>query len=88
MTAPKKRSRLTTTQQGYGWDYQQARAALLANRPGCHWCGAPATTADHYPPKSAGGHWSSMVPACRKCNFGHVSLKRWNGTQIVKSRDW
>lgn len=93
MTAPRKRRRPSypgkTTAEGYGWPYQQARARLLAGSPACHWCGQPATTADHWPPKSAGGSWLSLVPACGPCNFGHVALARWRElNERRSSRDW
>ena len=67
-------TRRTTTERGYGWEYQQARARLLADGPACHWCGVRATTADHVPPL---GRWPTrstwtgvLVPACGPCNFG------------------
>ncbi len=57
--------------RGYGRAYRQAREALLASHPRCHWCGAPATTADHEPPISVVGHVHlNLVPACQKCNLG------------------
>lgn len=67
----------STTRRGYGYHYQQARARLLAGGPPCHWCGRRADTADHWPPKSYGGALHDLVPACRRCNYGHVALKRW-----------
>lgn len=55
----------------YGAAYRRARAALLASHPPCHWCGAPATTADHDPPLSVvGENHLKLVPACKPCNFG------------------
>lgn len=61
----------TTAQRGYGHAYQVARRALLASNPPCHWCGAPATTADHEPPIVEVGHpHLNLVPACRPCNLG------------------
>jgi len=61
-----------TTQRGYGRRYQQARKALLASNPLCHWgCGRPATTADHQPPIQVVGHpHLNLVPSCGKHNFG------------------
>lgn len=81
---PRKAS---ATQRGYGWAYQKARARLLASNPPCHWCGAPATTADHLPPIEEVGHpHLSLVPACGPCNFGHKAKRasRYPGP----SRDW
>jgi hypothetical protein len=61
----------------YGAKYRRARAVLLAGNPPCHWCGAPATTADHDPPVAVVGRpHLRLVPACRKCNFG----RRGGGT--------
>lgn len=61
----------TRQQRGYGRAYQVARKALLATNPPCHWCGRPATTADHEPPMHVVGHpHLNLVPACRRCNFG------------------
>jgi 5-methylcytosine-specific restriction endonuclease McrA len=63
-----------TSQRGYGRPYQRARAALLADNPTCHWCPAPATTADHDPPiEAAGAPHLRLVPACEKCNYGRRS---------------
>lgn len=60
-----------TAARGYGAAYRAARAQLLAGNPRCHWCGAPATTADHEPPLDEVGHpHLSLVPACGPCNFG------------------
>lgn len=65
-----------TAARGYGNSYRRARALLLAGRPKCHWCGAEATTADHYPPIEVVGHpHLSILPACKPCNFGRVALK-------------
>ena len=51
--------------------YLQARAAILAGSPLCHWCGtAQATEADHLIEHDAGGNddTSNLVPACKPCN--------------------
>jgi hypothetical protein len=41
---PRKASRGgTTTERGYGWSYQQARAKLLATATECWICGQPPT---------------------------------------------
>lgn len=54
----------------YPAEYQRNRATLLADEPPCHWCGQPATTADHITPRShGGGHdLGNLVPACGRCN--------------------
>ena len=56
--------------RGHGAEYQRARRELLADHPRCHWCGAPATTADYAAPWSRGGTLASLVPACGRCNYG------------------
>lgn len=48
----------------YGTAYRNARTQLLADQPPCHWCGAPATTADHLGDTLNDG----LVPACLPCN--------------------
>lgn len=47
------------------------RDEILASHPPCHWCGAPATTIDHWPKSiQAGGATTrdNVVPACAPCN--------------------
>lgn len=56
-TARAARGRYTAT-------YQRNRRALLATNPPCHWCGNPATTADHID----GDNPHALVPACLTCN--------------------
>lgn len=52
--------------------YRAARQALLASNPQCHWCGQPATEADHlieYDRNPDGNaDLSQMVPSCKPCN--------------------
>ena len=50
--------------------YRNNRKALLASKPACHWCGQPATTADHLIEIHAGGtsDMDNLVPACGPCN--------------------
>jgi hypothetical protein len=50
----------------YGRRYKK-RARMLYGLP-CHWCGAPATQADHLAPVSLGGRDGPLVPACAHCN--------------------
>ncbi len=78
----------TANQRGYGRAYRQARAALLASNPRCHWCPEPATTADHEPPLAMVGYnHLNLVPACETCNKG-----RRGGTTPTHSsepsREW
>lgn len=76
-----------TSQRGYGHAYQRARAALLAGSPKCHWCPAPATTADHEPPiEVAGGPHLQLVPACQKCNYGRRT--KYLNRPAKPSRAW
>ena len=50
------------------------RAAFLAKHPQCAYCGAPATTVDHCPPRCifVGRQWPETYafPACEPCNDG------------------
>jgi len=81
----------STTQRGYGWAYQQARARLLIGNPPCHWCGAAATTADHEPPMHVVGHpHLQLVPACAPCNLGRRSgpPKPKSSRVSTRSRVW
>ena len=51
-------------------DYKKNKRILLAENPFCHWCGMPASEADHLIEVDRGGDNSleNMVSACRKCN--------------------
>ena len=76
----------SSSHRGYGAAYRRARAALLAGGPPCHWCGAPATTADHEPPiQVAGRPHLNLVPACAPCNYGRRPAQP---TSAPPSRDW
>lgn len=50
--------------------YKRNRARILADRPPCSYCPAPATEADHVVPVFEGGgnEIGNLVPACRACN--------------------
>ena len=49
--------------------YRKKRAALLRDKPNCHWCKRrPATEADHLVPWDLVGDDTEMVPACKPCN--------------------
>ena len=58
-------------QRGYGAAHDRLRVLVL-ERDGyrCHWCGGPATAADHLTPLSKGGESTldNMVAACIGCN--------------------
>ena len=65
---PRGRAQRSPTTQAQNRYYQRARRILLQHNPPCHWCGQPATTADHEPPIAHGGDHDHMVPACHGCN--------------------
>lgn len=71
----------------YGTAYRKARTALLASNPRCHWCGEPATTADHEPPIEVAGLHMNLVPACAPCNFGRHG-KTPKPFNVEPSRQW
>jgi Phage Terminase/HNH endonuclease len=50
--------------------YLANRRRLLADNPQCHWCGQPATEADHLIEHDRGGtdDIDNLVPACKTCN--------------------
>ncbi|WP_369406295.1 HNH endonuclease [Nocardiopsis trehalosi] len=52
---------------------------MLAGDPPCHWCGAPATTADHLVPRSLGGTntLDNYVPSCSPCNSARAANPHW-----------
>ena len=82
-------TRPSASQRGYGAAYKRARAAILAGNPTCHWCPAPAVTADHEPPISVVGKAHlHLVPACAKCNFGRRSSDPKPGRSAEPSRTW
>lgn len=70
-------TRGTPAQRGYGWQYQQNRARVLAMSDGlCGWsCGRAATTADHVIPLSRGGtnDLENLMPSCAPCNSSRGS---------------
>jgi 5-methylcytosine-specific restriction endonuclease McrA len=62
--------------------YQRNRRAVLdAAGWRCHWCGQPATTADHVHPLAYGGthDQANLVPSCVSCNASR-------GTEITNER--
>lgn len=94
----------TTTQRGYGWEHQQARArALKELRDGmpCPYCGEPMSRDmcldyDHYPPLALGGGGIRRL-AHRHCNrragqaLGQerrAARKRASATRVVNSQRW
>ena len=75
------RARGTTTERGYGHDYQQARAAALDGATHCVTCGEPFTednpaTGGHVVDIRHGGTVAhGIVAQCRRDNLG------WRRTQ-------
>ena len=94
------RRRLTDGRPPWGGSRaQRLTAAVLArdtdDRRGyapCFHCGAPATTADHYPvPRSEGGPdtLDNLVPACLPCNVSRGVKLYWDRTHAPPpSRRW
>jgi len=69
--------------------WRKLRLAVLA-RDGavCHWCGAPATEADHLVERALGGLnvMSNLVAACSSCNArrgGELGARR----RAARARD-
>lgn len=65
----------TTTQRGYGWQHQKARARLLKAEPICRECSNAgvvtiAVIADHVVPIAEGGakDASNLQPLCLACS--------------------
>lgn len=58
-----------TAPNPYGQPYRKRRAQLLESNPRCHWCGQPATTADHLHAVIDGGADGPLVPSCAPCNY-------------------
>ncbi|MET7949230.1 hypothetical protein [Micromonospora sp. NPDC005324] len=81
----------TTTQRGYGWAHQQARAAALAHLAQvgtlpCPFCTQAMTTAmrlhyDHYPPLALGGGGPGTVR-----RLAHASCNCRAGQQLAQQR--
>lgn len=69
--AAREQRRGSSTARGYGSQWQRVSRAVL-DRDGrvCHYCGRPATTADHVIPKARGGtdDPDNLVAACVSCN--------------------
>jgi hypothetical protein len=84
----RRRQTLSATARGYGAAHRRARLVVL-ERDGrrCHWCGAPATEADHLGPKVADP--AGMVAACKPCNARRGARRGWLLRLLVEpSRRW
>ena len=76
----------TTTERGYGWKHQQARAKLLRREPLCRMCKAKAVTteatiADHIVNLASGGSQSedNLQPLCGPCHVEKTAQEAQNG---------
>ena len=72
---PSHVARGSSTDRGYGWEWQKLRLALLAAEPLCRLCTeagkiVEATCIDHVVPKVQGGtdDPSNLRPLCALCN--------------------
>jgi len=68
--------------------YLKARKQILTGNPPCHWCGKPATEADHLIEHDRGGTDTpeNLVPSCKPCNSRRGQLYKAKRDAIIKSR--
>lgn len=69
-TGPK----LTTTERGYGWHWQQLRLVILAEEPLCRFCHerglvVAAEEVDHIDGDSHNNERDNLRPLCRLCHL-------------------
>lgn len=68
----------TSTQRGYGADWQRLRKQILEADSQCHYCGKHATTVDHIVPISVDPSLrlerTNLVPACLACNTARSNV--------------
>ena len=71
-----------STEQGYGWRWQQMRRGWLRDNPDCVVCGSTANTVDHIIPRSRGGpdDESNLQSMCRHCHNVKRQRERVTGT--------
>jgi 5-methylcytosine-specific restriction protein A len=81
----------TTTQRGYGWDHQKARARLLRDEPLCRECRKNnrttiATIADHVRPLAEGGarDASNLQPLCKLCSDAKTAEEARRGAERAR----
>ena len=69
----------STTERGYGWDWQKRRLAYLMDHPVCVRCGYPAKVVDHVIPKAVGGadDESNFQALCLSCHNAKSAKERW-----------
>jgi 5-methylcytosine-specific restriction protein A len=78
----------TSTERGYGWDYQKARKRLLQDEPLCREClkngrVTVARIADHVIPLAQGGSRSAnnLQPLCAPCHRAKTLSEAQAGKQ-------
>jgi 5-methylcytosine-specific restriction endonuclease McrA len=71
----RRRERATTTERGYGADWQKRSHEVIEAQPWCTCCGTEGDpsnplTADHFVPKALRGtdDRENLVATCRRCN--------------------
>lgn len=78
----------STTERGYGWQHQKARARLLRDDPLCRMCRKQgrtevATIADHVIPLAETGRQapSELQPLCRACHLKKTADEALRGSK-------
>lgn len=66
--------KITTTQRGYGWNWQQLRKVILAEEPLCRFClergeTVAAQEVDHIDGDSHNNDRANLRPLCRHCHL-------------------
>lgn len=84
----KNRSQLTTTQRGYGWQWQKLRLIILAEEPLCRFCRerglvTPADEVDHIDGNAHNNDRDNLRPLCRPCH-----LQRTGRDQAFGNHQW
>ena len=91
--------RRKTSERGYGWKWQQARAAFLAIPENvlCRFCErqgrvTPATVVDHIEPHK--GDWAlfwdrgNWQPLCKRCHDGTKQAQEKGGKAAIGVDGW
>lgn len=79
--ARKRDHRPGARQRGYGSEWEQIRAQVLAEEPFCRQCGAPAVEVDHVRPLRRGGTHArgNLQALCRSCHARKTARERTAG---------
>lgn len=85
---PPAQRRLTTTERGYGWQWQKLRLLILADEPLCRFCKEKgiitvAEEVDHIDGNSHNNERSNLRPLCRPCH-----LRRTAEDQAFGKHQW